>query len=55
MLYHGRVGTPKKELSGLCDAISDYEVEMEAIIMTIEEFVARMDKGSKGKPTSFYY
>ena len=44
---------PREELSGPCGAICDYEVEMEAIRMAIEEIGTRMNEGSKGKPTSF--
>ena len=39
ILYHGRAGMPREELSGPCGAICDYEIEMEAIRMVIEEIV----------------
>ena len=55
MLYHGRAGTPREELSGPCGAICDYEVEMEAIRMVIEGIGTRVDEGLKRKPTSFFY
>ena len=52
MLYHGRAGTPREDLSGPCGAICDYEVEMEAIRMAIEGIGTRVDEGLKRKPTS---
>ena len=54
MLYHGRAGTPREDLSRPCDAICDYEVEMEAIRMVIEGIGTRVDEGLKRKPTSFF-
>ena len=55
MLYHGRAGTPREELSRPCGAICDYEVEMEAIRIVIEGIGTRVDEGLKGKPTSFFF
>ena len=45
ILYHGRAGMPREELSGPCGIICDYEVEMEAIRMAIEEIRTRMNEG----------
>jgi hypothetical protein len=54
ILYHGRAVMPREELSGPCGAICDYEVDMEAIRMVMEELGTKMNEGSKGKPTSFF-